>query len=230
MATPLFFMHITKTAGGSLKEALRQSDADVLFHYNTDVGFKRHFNYSQNPEIIFGHYFFGVHEKMDRPPRYACFLREPIARTISHFHHLKNNDRGPIGERLRSFEDIDTFILQARHWEFDNFLCRLISGVGNEVKFGEVGFNVYQKARQNLRWHFEFIGIFEQMTESMERLKVMIPSLSIELPTVNKGAYEKEIPAETTRIVTALNRFDQLLYQDALALVKKRQRELAVNA
>lgn len=217
----LFFMHITKTAGGSLKQALRNSEADVLFHYPNEKGWKRQFNYNTDPAVIYGHYTFGAHEKMDKPPHYACFMREPLARTVSHYHHLKNNDRGPIGEKARSFDDIDTFILQGKHWEFDNFLCRVISGAGNVPKFGEVGFNVYQKARQNLCWHFDFIGIFEQMAESLSRLNNLVPSLDVELPVVNKGTYDNQRSHKTDQILNSLNRFDLLLYEDALRIFRQ---------
>lgn len=221
MNTPLYFLHITKTAGGSIKEALRNSKESVQFHYPDEDGFKKYFNYPEDVKIIFGHYIFGSHVMADTPPNYACFVREPLARTVSHYHHLKNNDKGPIGERIRSFEDIETTITQMKHWEFDNFLCRIISGVGNSVKFGDVGYNTYELARRNLRNHFKFIGIFEEMHESLTRLNVKFPSLGLALPKVNLGVYDREIPGKTRDLLDRLNRFDELLYQDAVKLSRK---------
>jgi hypothetical protein len=215
---PIYFLHITKTAGGSIKEAFRNSDVAVQFHYRGQDGFKQYFNYAENVEVVFGHYIFGAHNFAETPPTYACFVREPVARTLSHYHHLKNNDRGPVGEKVRSFEDIDTTLLQMKHWEFDNFLCRIISGIGKEVKFGDVGFNTYELARRNLKNHFEFIGIFEEMRESLVRLNRKFPSLGLDLGTVNLGKYDKVIPEKTRELLIRLNRFDELLYQDALKL------------
>lgn len=227
-ALTLFFLHITKTAGGSLKEALRNSDADVLFHYNTDEGFKLDFAYEGRPEIVYGHFLFGDHEKMALPPQYACFLREPVARTVSHYHHLKNNDFSRVGDRLRTHEDLADYLLRGRRWEFDNLQCRIISGVADKVAFGDVGFSIYEKARQNLERYFEFIGIFERMDESLDQLKQIVPSLN-ELPMVNKGSYDKAIQAETERLVGSLNHFDRLLYDDALAFTRSRNREFAAR-
>lgn len=216
-------MHITKTAGGSLKDALRRSQEDVIFHYPDEEGFQRNFAYEAKPKVLFGHYIFGAHRALKAEPKYACFLRDPIARTISHFHHLRNNDRSPIGDKTREFETIDAYLQDAQHWEFDNFLCRVISGTANKVKYGDVGRNVYVEARDNLRKHFEYIGLFEDMSGSLDRLRKIMPSLPADLGSVNKGSYEKNIPAETARIVREFTVFDQLLYQDAVEMLAKQE-------
>jgi hypothetical protein len=218
-------MHITKTAGGSLKELLRNAadnGEDIGFHYPSEPDFRREFDYDSLPRILFGHYVFGAHERADAPPKYGCFVREPIARTFSHYHHLKNNDKGQVGNRLRSFDNIDTYLRAGKHWEFDNFLCRTISGVANQARFGDVGYNVYERARQHLRWQFEFIGVFEQMDESLRQLQKIVPSIETKLPTVNKGDYNSDIPDETMRILRALNSYDEMLYEEACELFAKR--------
>lgn len=214
----LLFMHITKTAGGSLKEAIRKSDADVLFHYRDEKGWNPQMAYERKPAVLFGHYIFGAHERLGVTPRYGCFLREPVARMISHYYHLKNNDRGPVGNRLRTYDALEDYLLEGQHWEFDNFLCRIISGVGNKPKFGEVGFNVYARARKNLIDYFEFIGIFEKMPESLERLRKLIPSMDVRLPVVNRGSYNNKIAPDALHLVEALNCYDKLLYDEATRL------------
>jgi len=227
---PLFFMHITKTAGGSLKSALKASDANVAFHYPHEEGFRHGFDYPDETEIIFGHYRFGVHEIAGKEPRYACFLREPVERMISHYNHLKNNDRGPVGNRLRTFPTMADYLTKARHWEFDNFLCRLIAGSANRPAHGNVGYNTYAQARENLMRHFEFVGIFERMDESLSLLRQIVPTLSDDLPTVNKGSYGSAPSEEDYRIVDALTRYDQMLYRDALALFEIASASVAESA
>jgi Sulfotransferase family len=219
--TPLYFMHITKTAGGSLKETLRHSAEAVKFHYPDEPGYKKYFSYPADTGIVFGHYIFGAHNMADMPPNYACFVRDPIARTFSHYHHLKNNDKGPIGTSIRTFETIDLALSNMKHWEFDNFLCRLISGVGGSAKFGDVGFNAYEAARKNLKFHFRYVGVFEDMSESIRRLNKLIPSLGMDLPSVNLGNYKRDIPAPTRDLLIRLNRYDELLYRDAVELATK---------
>lgn len=227
---PLFFMHITKTAGGSLKSALKASDANVAFHYPHEEGFRHSFDYPDETEIVFGHYPFGVHEIAGKEPRYACFLRDPVERMISHYNHLKNNDRGPVGNRVRSFPTMADYLTKARHWEFDNFLCRLIAGTADKPGHGNVGYNTYIQARENLTQHFEFVGIFERMDESLSHLRQVIPSLGPDLPTVNKGRYEDEPSEEDYQIVDALTRYDQMLYRDALTLFEIASASVAAAA
>lgn len=221
MKTPLYFMHITKTAGGSLKEKLRHSGETVKFHYPHEPEFKQYFSYPPGTDIVFGHYIFGAHNMADMPPNYACFVRDPIARMFSHYHHLKNNDKGPIGNNIRTFENIDLALSNMKHWEFDNFLCRLISGVGATAKFGDIGFNAYEAARKNLKFHFRYIGVFEAMDASIRRLNKLIPSLGTDLPSVNLGNYKRDIPASTRALLARLNRYDELLYQDAVDLAAR---------
>lgn len=244
---PLFFMHITKTAGGSLKELMRSSSLNVRFHYPSEPGWRHDFNYKDGADIYFGHYVYGVHSIVQAEARYAAFVRDPIARSISHFNHLKNNDRGPVGQEVRKYNSIDAYILGARHWEFDNFLCRVISGVGEKESFGRIGFDVYLQALEHLTNTFSFIGIFEDMDNSLERLNEIvgiIPGLlprgnrngrggsrqktmffrkRISLPVVNKGRYNFIVPPESLRLLGAVNRFDLLLYEDAVRLADIRR-------
>lgn len=239
---PLFFMHITKTAGGSLKELMRSSPLNIRFHYPGEPGWRGDFDYKDGADVYFGHYVYGVHSIVHAEARYAAFVRDPIARSISHFNHLKNNDRGPAGEQARAYTSIDAYILGARHWEFDNFLCRVISGVGEKEPFGRIGFDVYQQALEHLTNTFSFIGIFEDMYNSLERLNGImqiipdrLPQVNkngcgvsrrqmifsrkrISLPVINKGRYNFIVPPESLRLLSAVNRFDLLLYEDAVRL------------
>lgn len=217
----LFFMHITKTAGGSLKELLKDAAArgeDIAFHYPEEPGFRREMDYQRLPRILFGHYVFGAHDRAEAFPNYACFFREPIARTNSHYYHLFNHDESSVGNMIRRFENLEHFLKYGRHWEFDNFLTRTISGVANRLPYGEVGHSTYIAARNNLRWAFSYIGIFERMNESLERLSKIVPGISTRLPKVNVGEYKPGIKETDYRLLRSLNRFDELLYEDALAM------------
>lgn len=213
----LFFMHVTKTAGGTVKEMLRNSRCDVLFHYSTDPGFSREFQYKPH-DVIYGHYLFGAHEKMGLPPKYACFFRDPVARVISHFNHLKNVDSGRIGDMARAHGSVEAFLSDARHWEMDNMMCRMLTGYGpKEIPFGGVNRAVYDLARRNMHDYFEFVGIFEDLHDSLKRLKRIIPGLNMShVPTVNRGRYKPESQAVEAAIRES-NTYDMMLYEDAVA-------------
>ena len=221
----LLFMHMTKTAGGSLKELLKSAAAkgdDIKFYYPEEPDFRNDFDYDPMPRILFGHFVFGTHEQAEIAPDYACFLRQPVARMISHYHHLKNHDTSHIGNRLRSYSGMYEYLRYARHWEFDNFLTRTISGGSNRVRYGDIGVDAYHKARYHLRTYFSYIGLFEEMDESLARLTQLVPNMPTNLPKVNVGIYKPEISDREERLLRELNVFDQMLYDDAVELFHSR--------
>jgi hypothetical protein len=223
MNNTLFFMHITKTAGGSVKEMLKQSKADVIFHYAEEPTFKRWFWYRPAPEIIYGHFPWGVHERAQLPARYAAFFREPISRCISHYHHLRDVDFvNPAGDFARKFRDFSDFIRNSKRWDFDNFMCRLVSGISEAPRYGKVTQSVLDTALENLNRDFDFIGIFERLPESVARLNKIVPSLNAKIPSVNVGAYQRDIPDEFREAADEANRYDAILYQEAVKLAEQR--------
>lgn len=214
----LFFMHITKTAGGSVKEMLKQSAVDVTFHYLDEPGYRKWFWYRPAPEIIYGHFPWGVHRHAGLPPRYAAFFREPTSRTISHYLHLINVDPSETGDEARRYGSFEDYISGGRRWEFDNFMCRSVSGVANRLPFGAVDASVLETAIANLERDFVYVGIFEQLELSVQRLNSLIPALQAELPVVNKGTYNQPLSDRDRSIAADLNVYDAILYQRALEL------------
>ena len=218
----LFFMHITKTAGGTIKSMLRDARAGVRFHYPNEKTYDPDLRYSLATNILYGHYIFGAHKAMGQAPNYAGFLRDPVARAVSHFHHLHNVDKGRLGALARQHGGIEDFVANARHWEMDNFQTRVISGIGNDVKYGKLTPADLKLAMDNLDRYFRVIGIFEDLKASLIRLQGFVPEISQNLPHVNKGKYKKDLPASTTEKLAELNRYDQILYDYAVALAPNR--------
>jgi hypothetical protein len=215
--TPLLFLHVTKTAGGSIKELVRNAPVKVRMHYPSEEGWRRDFKYPLEHDVYFGHFMYGVHKSLGVNARYAAFIREPVARTVSHYNHLKNNETGPIGKKARAAGDLLTYIYTIRSWEMDNFMCRTFSGIGNMVPFGEVGWNVYRLALENINNNFVFVGVFERLQASLSKLAEIIPIDASALPEVNIGQYEKEIDANTKELLESLTSFDRMLYDKVLA-------------
>ncbi|MEM7241918.1 MAG: sulfotransferase family 2 domain-containing protein [Pseudomonadota bacterium] len=218
----LFFMHITKTAGGTIKAMLRDCQVAVRFHYPNENTYTPDFRYSFATNVLYGHYIYGAHAHMGQIPNYACFLRDPINRTISHFHHLHNVEQGRLGALARAHGDIGAFVTKANHWEMDNFQTRVIAGIGNDVKFGQLTPMHLKQAMDNLEAHFRFIGIFEDLQNSLHRLQGLLPEIKGNLPHVNKGAYEKDIPPDQLQLLRRINHFDQVLYDYGKALAPSR--------
>ena len=109
---PLFFLHVHKTAGTSLREILRRSaptafcDARTwpeLFALGTEE--------LDRFEVFAAHVGPAISELLPRPPRFLTLLREPLARALSHFHQIRRNPEHVLHARL-----------VAESWDFEAML------------------------------------------------------------------------------------------------------------
>lgn len=210
---PLLFMHITKTAGGTLKSVLDDALGEkVRFAYGAEQLESLKNTPLSGAEMVYGHFMFGLHESLGVAPRYACFVRHPVVRTISHYYHLRNVEPGPIGEKARSSHDINDFFERFEHWEFSNLMSRIIAGVKpGEAKGGQ---EIYEMAVANLHASFDFVGFQEHFPLSMRRLASLIDTPLTIGRNVNVGSYALEEVAETTfRHIEEANRHDLALYK-----------------
>lgn len=206
----LIFLHITKTAGGTLRGALdAQADLGVYFAYGPQPADIDYGSF----DIVYGHQLYGFHEKHGLAPRYAAVLRQPLARCISHYYHLRNVDKSHVGDRIRESSDINDFFESREHWEFDNLMCRVLSGDGRKVTDMA---DTRSRAIANLE-QFAFIGVQEFFPYVMSDLNDLLGCDLPSVPNVNVGAYERsEISDETVARIQDLNRDDELLYWAAM--------------
>ena len=99
MNKTLIFLHIHKTAGTSLKHLImRQYPRDTTYlmdqHYfrlqkaldelgTLDLEARRRI------DCLIGHVAYGVHSILPRESTYLTMLREPVSRTLSHYHFVR---------------------------------------------------------------------------------------------------------------------------------------------
>lgn len=219
MSSPKFIcLHIAKTAGGTLKKALKDSPAlNVKFLYGakdretlaeSDLG---------NVDLIYGHTRFGIHDQlgMSSVPRYFCYMRHPVSRVISHYYHLRNVDRSSVGDKIRKSTDINNFFDEMKHWEFNNFMTRVVSGNGRDGNLNDD--QMLDEAKKNLDHHFDFVGFQEFFTLSGVELGEMLGTIFAFEKDVNVGRYDlSDITDETMNTIVENNRVDMLLYKYAI--------------
>lgn len=217
-STPTVFLHLTKTAGGTLKRALSGTDnySVEMLYGPSDVERISQLNLDTT-DMIYGHSVFGIHEKLglNAIPRYMCFMRHPVTRTISHYHHLRNVDKGPVGDKIRASKDINDFFENSNHWEFSNFMVKIISGVGS--KKPDQGVDAYQLAVENIEQHFDFIGFQEYFPLSLKKLSTTIERTIETEKDINVGRYRlEEVSDQTLEKIFNINKNDIRLYKFAL--------------
>lgn len=209
-------LHITKTAGGTLKTSLMNTeDLNVEFLYGPADLEKLQTRELDSVELIYGHTMMGVGDQLGLPDaRYMCFMRHPVARTISHYYHLRNVEKGPVGEKIRQSEDINDFFENFQHWEFSNFMAKVISGVGPGVDENR---SLVQTAMTNINDRFDFVGFQEYFPLSLRKLsKTLGKQIKVE-KDINIGRYTLGSVSEATITkIEDINKADIELYKFSL--------------
>jgi hypothetical protein len=89
----LFFLHIPKTAGISLRELLsrRFDPADILTFERGDSPELRGEKLARldRYRFVHGHVPYALAERFERPPFVVTILRDPLERAVSAFHHMR---------------------------------------------------------------------------------------------------------------------------------------------
>ena len=225
------FLHIPKTAGTSLRDALLRTvpQGEALLVYpDWELGV----TYEECVALpaaqlarfrwIYGHYKTGLHRYTASGARYVTFVREPLARLRSNVaHHAAAGTRFAVdGVGVRPSE----FINGGLGEEFDNLMTRMISGVPPCADGpGAIGPAHVDLAIDNIREHFAFVGRQEHLVHdalSLQRhvgLDLATPGLSNITPS--RRLYE---PTETAAIdwqtIARRNRFDILLHDRIVAM------------
>lgn len=190
---PLMLIHIPKTAGTTLSQMLRLhfglAPANWLRHARTlgyyHLGYARpeHMQArleriaslapSQQRQVRFfaAHAGFGLRDRLPeaihQDAAYLTVLREPVARMISTFHHLRSEGRLPRDATLQQYVE------QRKHFglfKFDNCQTRYLAGdagVAVDVPPGEVTRDMLDRARKRLEHELFWFGLTERFDESV---------------------------------------------------------------
>ncbi|MEY4769089.1 MAG: hypothetical protein RL637_1728 [Pseudomonadota bacterium] len=245
----LHFIHITKTAGGSLIQSLinAPSLADKIVHANNRILRDLDESIYQNKRILFGHFPFGIHTITQKSANYAAFFRHPITRVISHYHQLYQVDQGYIGRRIRAEGQNINEYFQTQHYIHDEFMDFYMKNLLDDLiipETRETGMSFFDKCQLSRETGIElalqrlhqlrFIGIQEFYELSMIYLAefLQIPFIEFEVKRssdyakrVNATVWElKDIEPKTLEIIKQKNQIDCLLYEEALKLFFTRYR------
>jgi len=159
----IIFLHIPKTAGTTLRNFIcAQYAAEKILPIYPDKRFMDLESFRQlsaekkdTADLFIGHFSYGFHNNLsgNRPYKYATILREPLARSLSLYNHMRH----------RHFAGIDitlSEILASKQGrQFQNSQVRHIAGRGNK--------NILERAIKNIEQDFSFIGITERFNESL---------------------------------------------------------------
>lgn len=224
-------LHIPKCGGTWLEHMIRDrydpqsscflyKDAKKLPSYESIDFLTAYFhflpqNIAGNLRIIHGHgAFWGIHEFFPkRDSRYITVLRDPVARTISHYTYyietftLKPNRQSLINQngQLRSFKNWIQNTL-----EMQNFMTRFLY---HRLYRTEISGNVQQEHYDDViigLKRFYFVGVLEN-ADHMNSLRNML-GITKAKPPINRSKIRLETTKKDESLVRKLNYYDLKLY------------------
>jgi len=212
----LFFMHIPKTAGTTLRKIidLQYGEENVLTYYNQtnrslidnlDALLQKQPNY----RALVGHFQYGAHAVLPEKTSYVTFMRDPIQRTISDYYErlvrtpekykLANGKIMNIGEMITAFPN-----------EMQNHQTKYLAGVPFDQKINEVD---CARAVENITSNFCFCGIVEYFEESILIMSQILGWPICLYKSLNIGSGNLHRENEHHLLIEETNKFDLILYK-----------------
>jgi hypothetical protein len=259
----LIFLHIHKTAGTSLKHLLTR-----LYPRDTTLLMDQRYFRLQDAldelaglepagleriDCLIGHVAYGVHRLLPRPPAYITMLREPVARTLSHYQFLRTvpapfitrilDEKTQLTPYERRFRDhlrpddtpansLAAFLDMSRESESLNLQTRMIGGFVPSDRFvppyPPLPPNALEVAKANLRNHIAAFGLVERFDESLMLMKSQLGWRTIHYLRENVTRGPARRSAADRSLLQAIERdcgLDLELYEFARHLLEERLRE-----
>lgn len=226
------FLHLPKTAGTTVSRIVeRQYPRRLTYTIMQESG-----PYSGPAEafaalpetrraamrLVKGHVAFGIHRALPGPSCYFTLLRDPVARVLSHYAHARRDPQHNLYPYMQTMTLAEALAQRAHVAQaFDNFQTRLISGVWHTPPFGALDDDVLQRAKDNLRRTFAFVGLVERFDESLILLQSTFgwgPVFYTRHNTTGRKHVFNAPDDETLELVRHYNRLDQQLYDFAAEL------------
>jgi hypothetical protein len=194
--SPLFFMHIPKTAGTALRQFVDCAFGSwpSMLLYGDFPGFplerfsKEHWQLAKTRELIFGHYDFDlVRTVNDANPKIVTIFRDPMDLVRSYLRFSEN----PAPEFV------------------DNPLVRHVCGLSYTAPFGLIGEQHLQQALLLVQRHF-YIVQQERLQDFADSVTAAFGLPDFQIPQINRNTgTDTAMPAKLPFDVS----FDQQLYE-----------------
>ena len=222
------FLHIPKTAGTTLTGILNRNypAAEIKQLYNPNQ-FEQELATGLadvNITILYGHFAYDA--SLNSSEYYVfTFLREPIARTISNYLHLKKSPEPQHKAWMKNVNSIEDFLQlkQAFNWQ-----ARHLSGQKFSTDFGkDLGLS-FGMAKENLA-RMNFVGLTEQFEDSLLCLSTDLGWTKLKHKNQNvqlsQGVAE-ELATKYGEQIAEQNKLDMELYELATRLFQKKFSEI----
>lgn len=220
-APALVFLHISKTAGTTLRRiAQRQYARSEVFpldgaFFPSEEAFRRlRTDLTPRHRLFFGHMAYGLGEHLPMPSGYATFLRDPVDRVVSAYRYAAGLPEHPGHREIREGLSLRDYVQSGRVRQLDNGMTRALSGRWY-MEFGTVTEELLDLALEHLDG-LRMVGVTSRFDEGLlllaERFGWRRPLWYVRR-NVSRG--ELAVPADAAEAIEEATRFDAILYRRA---------------
>lgn len=227
----VLFLHIGKTAGATMRRALRRQFPDRLVmelrapsvrpgRLRRD-GAMEHFaslpeRDRSRPRLIVGHFTYGLHEAVPRPSTYVTLLREPTALVLSQYHHVRRHPGHLLHEQAKAYPDLRSYVASGLSLEMDNSQTRALAG-DTTTPFGGCNTDMLEAAKVHLDGAFGVVGITERFDESLVMMREAFGWDRLRYVPINVDRTRRDPPSPADlELVRSRNALDLELYAWAM--------------
>jgi hypothetical protein len=230
----LLFVHVPKTAGSTLLQALEHQYGSVARLYGPDhpgaidpedfvalsPAARRAFG------AVVGHVPVELDLRLPRRDRRITLLRDPVDRVVSHFAYASTMPHLAADHGLDvPGHDLEWFVTSAPSERLvQNAHVRLLGGDGHSPPPVATDESL-ARARENLESRFDAFGFSERFDEALALFGEVLGWAPVSVQPVNVNPDRpatSEIPARTRALIEEHNRLDLELYEHARSLYERR--------
>ncbi len=226
----VIFLHIPKTAGTALREAIECSypPSERLYLYAKDNFFQADLPVWRFPldhrarlRFIVGHFLYGLHEAFPQECDYITVVRRPFERLVSQYSHWVRNlpERVSAHGRVLPLSEV---LADPQDVSMDNLMVRYFAGVDHfSCPVGAVDVAVFERAIENIRKHFRYIATAEDMSVGYEILAHRYGwnrARSLLYSNVGGGVLAPREYSLAEKVSAESERWDIRLYQQILTI------------
>ena len=228
----LLLVHLPKTAGTTLAQLMRYHYSGRAFMgagnvlSRPDEAEPRLEGIARKPAIraASGHVSFGLAERVLPEATFVTILREPVARTLSHYYFLAETGRG--GGLIPPGLDEDSRALSLgeafdRGYLLDDLQTRMLCGLVSP--YDDLPADALDRARTNLRDRFAYVGTTERFDELLAVLNLALgwPTTAHE-PARENPRRPKDVAEDLRALAAERNPLDHELHAYAGELLAER--------